>query len=264
MSSMIRPAKLIIALLSIGLVALPAAARATPSPAPQIAGAVLRRFPADWGITERRNYLLPYIFQAAQTHGVDPQLILTVCELETTFQPNLTSPMGAMGLMQLMPGTAARFGVTDPYDFRQSLEGGAQYLRVLGRLFNGNLDLVLAGYNSGEGNVIKYGRRVPPFNETQGYVARGRVIYLRYLQTRFPNLNLVQLTGSVRAPSTGQTLPAPATPASLAVEDAPQDEPAPPTRSLVYGEGVKPSVEQKENNQAAPVPARVTRSIKFQ
>ncbi|MCA1613868.1 MAG: lytic transglycosylase domain-containing protein, partial [Acidobacteria bacterium] len=110
-------------------------------------------------------------------HGVDPYLIYCVMHQESRFGPGATSYKGAMGLMQLMPGTAARYGVTNPYDPAQNIQAGTRYLRELLRLFNGRVDLALAGYNAGEGAVMKYGNRVPPYRETQNYV---RTIGTRY------------------------------------------------------------------------------------
>ena len=110
-------------------------------------------------------------------HGVDPYLIYCVMHQESRFGSGATSYKGAMGLMQLMPGTAARYGVTNPYDPAQNIQAGTRYLRELLRLFNGRVDLALAGYNAGEGAVMKYGNRVPPYRETQNYV---RTIGTRY------------------------------------------------------------------------------------
>ena len=115
-----------------------------------------------------------------QRYGVDPYLIYCVIRQESGFRTGATSPVGAMGLMQLMPGTAARYGVTNPYDPAQSIMGGTRYLANLLRLFGGRVDLALAGYNAGEGAVMKYGRRVPPYAETQNYV---RTIGARYAQS---------------------------------------------------------------------------------
>lgn len=114
--------------------------------------------------------------QGAQ-YGVDPYLIYCVMSQESSFDASAVSPKGARGLMQLMPATAARYGVLNPLDPVQSIRGGTHYLKDLLELFNGRVDLALAGYNAGEAAVIKYGNRVPPYAETQSYV---RLISMRY------------------------------------------------------------------------------------
>ena len=124
-------------------------------------------------------------------YGVDPYLIYCVIRQESGFRTGATSPVGAMGLMQLMPGTAARYGVTNPYDPAQSIMGGTRYLANLLRLFGGRVDLALAGYNAGEGAVMKYGRRVPPYAETQNYV---RTIGARYAQSGGSGVTLTTKT----------------------------------------------------------------------
>jgi soluble lytic murein transglycosylase-like protein len=105
-------------------------------------------------------------------HGVDPYLIFCVMEQESHFNPRVVSPKGARGLMQLMPGTGARFGVRSPFDPAQNISAGTRYLKGLLGQFNGRVDLVLASYNAGEGAVIKYGHNVPPYRETRDYVKR--------------------------------------------------------------------------------------------
>jgi soluble lytic murein transglycosylase-like protein len=110
-------------------------------------------------------------------HGVDPYLIYCLMSQESSFTTGATSPKGAQGLMQLMPGTAARYGVTNPYDVAQNIKGGTRYLKDLLKMFNGRVDLALAGYNAGEGAVMKYGNTVPPYSETRNYV---RLILQRY------------------------------------------------------------------------------------
>lgn len=113
----------------------------------------------------------------ANKYGVDPYLVYCLMHQESKFSTIATSPKGAQGLMQLMPGTAARYGVTNPYDVAQSIMGGTRYLKDLLQMFNGRIDLALAGYNAGENAVIKHGYTVPPYQETRNYV---RLIIARY------------------------------------------------------------------------------------
>lgn len=119
------------------------------------------------------------IRQNGARHGVDPYLIFCVMEQESHFSSRALSPKGARGLMQLMPGTAARFGVRNSADPAQNISGGTRYLKQLLKMFNGRVDLVLAGYNAGEGSVRKYGHRVPPYRETRNYVRRISARYQR-------------------------------------------------------------------------------------
>jgi soluble lytic murein transglycosylase-like protein len=102
-------------------------------------------------------------------------------EQESHFNARVVSPVGAQGLMQLMPGTGARFGVRHPFDPAENIMGGTRYLKMLVDNFGGRVDLVLAGYNAGEGAVMKYGGRVPPYKETRNYVRR---ISARYQRNR--------------------------------------------------------------------------------
>ena len=119
------------------------------------------------------------IRQNGMRHGVDPDLIFLVMEQESHFNPRVVSPKGARGLMQLMPGTGARFGVRNPFDPAQNISGGTRYLRELLNRFNNRVDLVLASYNAGEGAVIKFGHKVPPYQETRNYVKQISYRYRR-------------------------------------------------------------------------------------
>lgn len=110
-------------------------------------------------------------------YGVDPYLIYCLMSQESSFMSSAVSPKGALGLMQLMPDTAARYGVTNPYDAAQNIKGGTRYLKDLLTMFNGRVDLALAGYNAGEGAVMKYGNTIPPYDETRSYV---KLILKRY------------------------------------------------------------------------------------
>lgn len=134
----------------------------------------------NWGNSEasvlpsysrNKNAFDHIIQQAAQQHGVSEGLIKAVMHTESGFNVNARSPVGAQGLMQLMPATARRFNVSNAYDPQENIMAGAKYLAWLLKRFNGNTSLALAGYNAGEGNVAKYGG-VPPFRETQDYVRR--------------------------------------------------------------------------------------------
>jgi len=117
------------------------------------------------------------IRQYGAQYGVDPYLVYCLMSQESSFIAGATSYKGAQGLMQLMPGTAARYGVTNPYDAAQNIKGGTRYLKDLLQMFNGRVDLALAGYNAGEGAVMKYGNTVPPYAETRNYV---KLILKRY------------------------------------------------------------------------------------
>ena len=109
--------------------------------------------------------------EAADKYGVSERLLKAIAYTESGFQSNITSSSGAMGIMQLMPSTASAYGVADPYDAYQNIMGGAAVLQDLLNMFQGNQSLAIAGYNAGCGNVKKYGG-VPPFTETQNYVAK--------------------------------------------------------------------------------------------
>ncbi len=141
---------------------------------------------------ERSVVYEPHFAESASRHHVDARLLWVIAYLETRFNPRLVSPAGARGLMQLMPATAKRFGVTNPHDPVEAIDAAARYVRYLATRFGGKVDLVLAAYNAGEetveayltGRSIRVGGKVinpkgrvtggiPPYRETRGYVDRG-------------------------------------------------------------------------------------------
>jgi soluble lytic murein transglycosylase-like protein len=119
------------------------------------------------------------IEDAAREHGVDPALVRAVIHAESGFNPRARSRKGAMGLMQLMPGTASDMGVRDPWVVQQNIEGGVKYLAMLLAEFKGDITLATAAYNAGPGAVDRYGG-VPPIAETRTYVQRVRQLLDRY------------------------------------------------------------------------------------
>jgi soluble lytic murein transglycosylase-like protein len=137
------------------------------------------------GFTTGDALIDSYIVDSAKRYGIDPLLIYSQMHQESSFKLRATSYKGASGLMQLMPATATRLGVTNIYEPKQNIEGGVKYMRMLLDMFNQDVVLALAGYNAGEGAVMKYGNQVPPYRETQEYVRR---ITERYNSISSPNL----------------------------------------------------------------------------
>lgn len=117
---------------------------------------------------------------ASKTHGVDGALVHAVITAESGYNAAAVSKAGARGLMQLMPETAARYGVRDIHDPRENINGGVRYLRDLITMFNGNLELAVAAYNAGENAVIRHGNRIPPYAETVHYVPKVLGFYRKF------------------------------------------------------------------------------------
>lgn len=201
-------------------------------------------------VRERAAAYEPLLISAAARHGVDPRLLWAIAYQETRFRPRLISPKGARGLMQFIPATAARYGLSDPFDPARAVDAAARYVRDLSRKFGNDARLILAAYNSGEGTVEAYrtGRTlilptgkvinasgmktggVPPYRETRGYVSGGLAVYQN-----------ISLPGAFNAGSR------PRAPVSTApVEPLAKESPIEPERSLYV-------------NELAPTPDLITR-----
>jgi len=124
--------------------------------------------------------------EAAERHRVDPALVRAVIETESNWNPGAKSQKGAMGLMQLIPGTAIRFGVNDAFNPKQNVDAGVRYLKTLLERYNGNLDLALAAYNAGEGAVDR-AHGIPAYRETRSYVQKVQNAYFRPGSGRLDN-----------------------------------------------------------------------------
>ena len=127
--------------------------------------------PAIAGFENRYDGLITY---HASANGVRPDLVRAVIQTESGFNPQARSSKGAMGLMQLMPNTAAQFGVTNPYNPAENIHAGVAYLRQLLTRYQGDEELALAAYNAGPAAVERYGNRIPPYRETRDYVSKVR------------------------------------------------------------------------------------------
>jgi soluble lytic murein transglycosylase-like protein len=134
--------------------------------------------PSDRSI-ERFTRYDAWIRQAATLYQIPEELVRAVIKVESDYDARAVSPVGAQGLMQLMPETALRMQVRDSFDPRENIFGGTRYLRVLANVFNGDLQLTIAGYNAGEGAVARHGG-IPPYEETQNYVVQVLSYYRKY------------------------------------------------------------------------------------
>ena len=152
--------------------------------------------PSLGGFTTGNSDVDKFIVESGQRNSVDPLLLYAIMHQESSFKAKAMSYKGARGLMQLMPFTASRFGVTNIWDPKQNIEGGARYMKFLLNLFSGDVRLALAGYNAGEGAVMKYGYEVPPYSETREYVRR---IGRRYSLMRDPQVAVTLSDGQLAA-----------------------------------------------------------------
>ena len=171
-------------------------------------------------LRERARIYEPYIKAAAYKHGVDPRVLWTIAFLETRFRPELVSPMKARGLMQFMPETARRFNLSNPHDAAAAIDAAARYVKELAAQFDGKLELVLAGYNAGEGAVESYrnGRSlrtstgkvinprriktngIPPYRETIVYVKKGLLVFNRVTSAGVFSPEVIAMVRPMRVP----------------------------------------------------------------
>jgi soluble lytic murein transglycosylase-like protein len=133
---------------------------------------------------ENRQRFAPLVADAASRYQLDAALLHAVIATESAYNPRALSRKGAGGLMQLMPDTARRYGVSDMFDPAQNVQGGARYLSDLMQMFNQDLNLALAAYNAGENAVLRHGNRIPPYAETQAYVPKVMGYYQQYRLAR--------------------------------------------------------------------------------
>ena len=152
-------------------------------------------------LSQAQKHVVAVVEELAPQFGIEPRFALAIAAVESALNPAAVSPKKAMGVMQLIPGTAERFNVSDPYDARQNIGGGLAYLRWLLAYFEGNVQMVAAAYNAGEGAVDRY-RGVPPYPETRGYVSRVTGYYRN--KTHAYDRRVVRLVTNAGAVTLGQ------------------------------------------------------------
>ena len=250
------------------------------------------QFPYTGTLSDRATFLFPHFVKAGQEHGLDPRVLFVVGYLETRFQPQQVSPRGAQGLMQLIPATAARYGVQSAFDFRDNLNGGAKYLAYLARLFNGNLAHMLAAYNAGEGAVLAYlkggsyvggsgtrytvtpqtkgfGTGIPQNAETVAYVKQGLELFNGLTQARLFDPYVSSSAGPLTVNVLARTaaLPVRISPAPAAHNNSPVEAEFEPTNSFYFGleeSEAAPSVTPpRAKNKALQAESPVTGSYLF-
>jgi soluble lytic murein transglycosylase-like protein len=143
---------------------------------------IIRTQPNGYGVayknlSKNKKKYSPIIAKAAAKYQVDEKLLHAVIQTESAYDEKAISSAGAVGLMQLMPATAKRYGVSNRKNATQNIDGGAHYIKDLKKMFNSNLKLVLASYNAGEGAVKKYNNSIPPYPETRDYVRKVMRLY---------------------------------------------------------------------------------------
>jgi soluble lytic murein transglycosylase-like protein len=150
----------------------------SPKPATSLNNSTAASFYSDsMLLNPNKNKFNQLIAQAAARHQVDAKLVHAVIQAESAYKPDAISSAGAIGLMQLMPATASRFGVIDSNNPQQNIDGGTRYLRYLLDLFPHSLDLAIAAYNAGENSVLRFNNTIPPYPETQNYVKQVLALY---------------------------------------------------------------------------------------
>jgi len=195
----------------------------TPVPVPPATNSEAQRPKAlPTGTDRTSEQYRPMVESISRRNGVDPNLIDAMIRTESNYNPWAVSPKGALGLMQLIPETGRRYGVSNFFDPEQNIEGGVRYMKYLLDMFDGNVDLSLAAYNAGE-NLVARIQKIPPYPETRNYVRKIRAVYTKP-KAPIPAIASNLKTGSTTQPTpvvSPKVAPAAAAGASEKVEEAP-------------------------------------------